>query len=178
MMRFIPRPFRRMAREEDGAVTVEFTLLFLPMFMMLVMAAELGFVHINYSMLERAVDSTVRDLRLGTGSAPQHDDIRDTICERVRFVDDCENDIRIEMITMDPFAWAGVPTDADCIDRSEPVQPVRSFENGASNQLMFMRVCAKFDPLLPHIGMADHMIKDGAGQYALVTTSAFVQEPR
>jgi hypothetical protein len=177
MMRFITKPFRRFARREDGNATVEFSILFVPMFVTLLWAVELGMIHINYAMLERAVDSTVRDLRLGTGTAPQHDDIRDTICTRAAFVQDCENNLRIEMVRVDPFNWVTPPTDVDCTDVSEPVQPVRSFVNGASNQLMFMRVCAKFDPFMPHVGMADSLIKDGAGKYALVSTSAFVQEP-
>lgn len=178
MMRFVRNPFRRFLRKEDGTATIEFCILFIPMFSMVVMAAELGMIHVRYAMLERAVDATVRELRLGTGTAPQHSQIRDTICQRAGFVDDCENDIRIEMIRLDPFNWQNPPTDVDCVDVTEAIEPVRSFENGASNELMFMRVCAKYDPILPHIGMADHWTLDGAGQYALVTSSAFVQEPR
>lgn len=178
MTRWLERYVLRFRKDESGNTTIEFVILFLPMFMIMVMAAELGIIHIHYSTLERAVDTTVRDLRLGTGTAPQHDQIRDSICARASFVDDCTNDIRIEMVIMDPFNWTTPPTDVDCIDASEPIQPVRTWQNGASNQLMFMRVCAKYDPILPHIGMADNMILDGAGQYSLVTTSAFVQEPQ
>lgn len=43
---------------------------------------------------------------------------------------------------------------------------------------MFLRACAKFEPVFPTLGMGDNLVKDGAGMYALVSTSAFVQEPR
>lgn len=178
MMRFAMKPFRRFAREEDGNSTIEFSLLFIPMFTMLLWSVELGMIHVNYSMLERAVDSTVRDLRLGTGTVPTHDQIRDAICERAAFVTDCDSDVRLEMVRIDPFNWANPPTTADCVDSTQPIHPVRSFINGASNELMYLRVCAKFDPILSHIGMADRIQLDGDGQYKLVTASAFVQEPR
>jgi len=165
-------------RREDGTATVEFCILFIPMFSMVIMAAELGMIHIRYAMLERAVDSTVRDIRLSTGTAPSHPQIRDAICTRAGFLEDCTKDLQIEMILMDPFAWQNPPTDVDCIDDAQAVNDPRNFANGGSNQLMFLRVCAQYDPILPHIGMADHWKLGENGQYALVTVSAFVQEPR
>jgi len=43
---------------------------------------------------------------------------------------------------------------------------------------MILRACAKFDPVFPTTGLGKHIDKDGAGQYALTSISAFVQEPR
>lgn len=178
MMRFITKPFRRFLRKEDGTATIEFAILFVPMFATLIWSAELGMIHINNSLLERAVDTTVRDLRLGTGTAPQHDQIRDLICERAVFIDDCAQHVRLEMIRIDPYNWESPPAEVDCIDATEQVEPVRSFVNGASNELMFLRVCAKYNPVLPHMGFSQDLNLDGARMYPLVATAAFVQEPR
>jgi hypothetical protein len=177
MMRLLTKPFHRFFRKEDGTATIEFAILFLPMFSTLIWSAELGMIHVNYSLLERAVDTTVRDLRLGTGTAPQHDEIRDLICERAVFVDDCNNDVRLEMVRIDPYNWQNPPAEVDCIDSTEAVEPVRAFVNGGSNDLMFLRVCAKYDPILPHMGFSQKLNLDGAKMYPLVTTAAFVQEP-
>ncbi|WP_342669449.1 TadE/TadG family type IV pilus assembly protein [Aestuariivita boseongensis] len=176
-MRFLTKPFRGFFRKEDGNATIEFAILFVPMFSTLMWAVELGMIHINHSMLERAVDSTVRDLRLGTGTAPQHAQIRDMICDRAMFIDDCSTTVRLEMIRIDPFNWQNPPTDIDCIDATQPIEPVRSFVNGASNELMFLRVCAKYDPILPHIGLSQSLDLDGNLMFPLVATAAFVQEP-
>jgi len=138
----------------------------------------LGFVTLHHSMLERAVDMTVRDIRLGTGTAPQHDEIKDMICAAAGFIDDCDTSLRLEMIQLDPYNWNEISDDADCIDQSEEVNPVRSFVNGLENELMFLRACVKIDPVFPTTGLGKNMVKDGAGQYALVSMSAFVQEPR
>ena len=182
MIRALLHPLRalcgRFCRSEDGTATVEFAILF-PIFMFtMASAVELGVATLQHSMLERAVDMTVRDIRLGTGTAPQHDEIKTLICDRAGFIENCSVNLRLEMIQVDPRNWTPIPTNADCTDQSEEVAPVRSFVNGLENELMIIRACAKFDPLFPTSGLGDAMIKDGAGQYALVSTSAFVQEPR
>ncbi len=177
MIRSIKKSVRRFKKDEDGSSTVEFAILFVPMFTMLVSAIELGMIHLHHAMLEQAVDETVREIRLGTGQVPSHDTIKSMVCERTGFIEDCSSEIRLEMIRLDPRNWWPVPEGADCVDTSQEVAPVRSFENGQSNELMFLRACAKFDPVFPTLGMGENLIVDGAGQYSLVASSVFVQEP-
>ena len=88
MSRLLPRPARssRLARglrrfdgREDGTATLEFAILFPAFIIILVSAVEIGFITMRHTLLDRAVDLTVRDIRLGTGTAPQYEQIRDTI---------------------------------------------------------------------------------------------------
>ncbi|MBB96848.1 MAG: pilus assembly protein TadE [Rhodobacteraceae bacterium] len=169
---------RRFRRSERGAATIEFVITFPALLMMLASAVDLGFISLRHSMLESAMDQVVRDIRLGTGSAPQHDDIKLQICERAGFIDDCNNSLRLEMIQVDPQNWQSPDPDADCTDKSQEVSPVRNFVNGLDNELMIMRACVKVDPVFANFGLGANMVKDGAGQYSLVSSTAFVQEPR
>lgn len=178
MTRIIRRCLRRFGLSEDGSATIEFAITFPAVVTVLLSGIELGFVTLQHAMLERAVDITVREIRLGTGTAPQHDEIKDRICSRAGFIADCGSNLRLEMIQVDPRAWSGVPETPDCTDRSEPVQPVRAFVNGQENELMILRACAKIDPVFPTTGLGKSLVKGAGGQYALVSTSAFVQEPR
>lgn len=139
---------------------------------------ELAMATLNHSMLERAVDLTVRDIRLGTGNAPQHDELKMLICDRAGFINNCESNLRLEMVQVDPRNWTGIDAEADCTDQSEEVAPVRTFVNGAENELMILRACAKINPVFPTSGLGKSIAKDGAGQFALISTSAFVQEPK
>jgi hypothetical protein len=82
------------------------------------------------------------------------------------------------MVQVDPRNWVGLDAEADCTDLSEEVAPVRAFVNGTENELMIMRACAKIDPVFPTTGLGKNIAKDGAGQFALISTSAFVQEPK
>lgn len=174
---FARRP-GRFLRREDGNATVEFAILF-PLFVtLLVSSVEIGFITIRHTMLDRAVDLTVRDIRLGTGNAPQYSDIRDAICERAPVIPDCEDNVKIEMIRMDLRAWTPPPADYDCVNHAEQVQPVRTFTNGMENEMMLLRICAMFEPIFPLAGLGrDLKSNSPTGYTAMVTATAFVQEP-
>ncbi|NRB20471.1 MAG: pilus assembly protein [Rhodobacteraceae bacterium] len=178
MIRRIQQSLRQFRSRENGNVTVEFAIV-VPLFLMILMSTvELGLITIKQSMLERALDLTVRDLRLGTGADQQHDDIRDAICARSGFIDNCDTSLRLEMVQVDPFNWTGIDASPDCVNAIEDVQPVRSFISGQSNELMFIRACMKFDPVFPQWGLGDSLDKDSGGRVSLFASSAFVQEPR
>ena len=178
MMWPLKKRLRRFRSDEDGNATVEFAIVF-PAFMFLVVAGvEIGMVTLNHVMLERAVDLTVRDIRLGTGNAFQHDQIKTTICNRAQFIDDCEDNLRLEMIPQDPRAGLTIPDEPDCTDRTEEARPVREFKNGQSNQLMVLRACVKITPMIPTSGIGKKLSNNPEGQYALTATTAFVQEPQ
>jgi hypothetical protein len=168
---------RRGWRDERGTASVEFVVVF-PFFLGLLLSSfELSLITMRETMLERALDLTVRDIRLETGTAPQHDDIKELVCERAPVIPDCETNLRLEMIRIDPQNWVAPDSTFDCTDRSEEVQPVRNFVNGMDNELMLLRACAKFEPIFPGAGLGKQLDKDGAGMAALDATSAFVQQP-
>lgn len=179
MTRFLPRALRRFARREEGHATIEFALVFPAMLFLLLSGVELGMISLQHSMLERAMDQTVRDIRLSTGAAPQHDEIKDLLCERTGYISDCSDSMLLEMVQVDPRAWSAVSANATCVDKSEEVQPKTIFKNDAKeNELMILRACAKVDPVFPTTWLGANLVKDGAGQFAITAMSAFVQEPR
>lgn len=179
MIARIRRSLRSFLRSQTGSATIEFAITFPALITVLLSGIELGFVTLQQAMLERALDITVRDIRLGTGNAPQHDEIKDLICERAGFISNCGASLRLEMVQVDPRAWTAIDPDPDCIDRSAEVAPVRGFVNGQDNELMILRVCAMIDPVFPTTGLGKTLADGGtSGQYALVTVAAFVQEPK
>lgn len=169
---------RRFWRAEDGNATVEFAITFPAMITIMLSGLELGFVTLQDSMLERAMDLTVREIRLGTGTAPQHDDIKAAICNYAGVLPDCTDNLRLEMIRVDPRNYVAPNATADCVDHSEATNPVRSFVNGDENESMLLRACLVFRPVFPTAGMGLQLAKDGAGNAAMTAASAFVQEPR
>jgi hypothetical protein len=178
MTRTVLNRLVRFRRDEDGNATIEFVIMF-PLFIFLLLAGiEMGIIAVRQATLERAVDMTVRDIRLGTGTAPQHDEIKDIICDRAVMVPECKSNLRLEMISVDPENFVAPPVVPDCTDASEEVNPVRQFTNGMDNQLMILRACAKFKPYYPLSGIGRELTKDNAGYAAVTATTAFVQEPR
>ncbi|MFC3616042.1 TadE/TadG family type IV pilus assembly protein [Lutimaribacter marinistellae] len=169
--------WRRFRKQEDGNATIEFVIIFPALLVLMLSGIELAFVSLHHAMLERAVDMTVRDIRLGTGKAHTHTDIKQVVCERAGFIDDCGSNLKLEMIRLDPYGIVSIPAQPDCTDKSDEVKPVRSFVNGQSNELMVLRACAKIDPVFPTSGLGKKLGDNTDGQYALTATTVFVQEP-
>ncbi|WP_372520261.1 TadE/TadG family type IV pilus assembly protein [Roseovarius sp.] len=177
MMRALPSKLARFWRGQAGNATVEFVLVF-PVFLTLFLfSLELAIITLRHTMLERGLDIAVRELRLGTGSAPQHDEIKQIICDNAMIIASCESTLRLEMVRTNIRTLGSLPDDVNCVDQSEEAAPVRSFQNGQQNELMLLRACVKYSPLLPGMDLAQALDKDGAGQVAIVSKTAFVQEP-
>ncbi len=163
-------------KAESGSVTVEFVMIFPAFLFFILSAVEYSLVTLQQAMLERAVDQSVRDIRLGTGTGMTHDQIKDSICNKAIMVRECDQNLRLEMIIQNAFVGVDLPPEPDCTDNSEEVKPVRQFKQGQSNELMILRACAKIDPVFPTSSMG-RALSDETGQIALTATTAFVQEP-
>lgn len=171
------RVLRQFQRREDGTATIEFVLVF-PVFMVLFVSAfELGLLQVRHTLLERGLDLAVREVRLSTSNPPNYVDLKKAICNGAMIIPDCLTNLKLEMVRIDPWVGVSVPRAADCVDRAQPVAPVRSYVTGATNDLMFLRVCSLFDPIFPMTGLGFQMPKQNGGAYALVSMSSFVSEP-
>ncbi len=168
---------RRFLHAEQGSSTIEFVM-FLPLFFAVFLSTfELGMLLTRQVMLDRALDLTVRQVRLGNVAPLTHMALKEMICERAVLIPDCVNQIKLEMRSVDPREWKTPPATADCVDRVRLAAPITSFEIGVSNELMVLRACALFDPYFPTSGLASSIPRQSQGAYALVATNAFVIEP-
>jgi hypothetical protein len=168
----------RAAQDEEGTATIPF-LLFMPFFMMLVCSSvEMGMMMVRTVMLERAVDMSVRGLRLGFWSPPTHDELKRTICNQAGLIPDCMRALLIELRPVDKTTWQPLGSGPTCVDRSQPIQPVTTFVAGGENDMMLLRACAKVRPLFPAFGAGAGFPKDGYGTVAIVSSTAFVNEPK
>ncbi|MEO0772402.1 MAG: TadE/TadG family type IV pilus assembly protein [Pseudomonadota bacterium] len=169
---------QRFAREDSGTASIEFVLV-MPIYIgVMVMGVELGLITLRHTLLERGLDIAVREVRLGTGTAPQHDDIKDMICANSLMLLDCQNKLQLEMRSADIRAFGALDTTADCTDSAEPSKPVRQWTPGQQNELMLLRACLKYEPLFPEAFLGSALDLDGSGEASVIVTSAFVQEPR
>lgn len=178
MMRFLKTTAARFCRDESGMAPIEFPILMFAFAILLAGACEMGYLNLRHAMLERGLDTTVREIRLSTGFIPDYGNIRDQICETAAIIPNCKENLRLEMKVVDPRAFSGMPAAADCINAEEVARPLRSFENGEANQLMLLRACLSFKPIFPTTGLGDALAKDSDGYAHITATSSFVQEPR
>ncbi len=164
-------------RREEGNATIEFALLFPALMVLFLMVVETGVLMIRGVMLDRAVDISMRELRLGTLTPMTHDGLKDSICGNSVIIQNCDDVILIELRPISTDTWTPLSGPTTCVDRSEEVQPVLDFVAGTSNEMMLVRVCAVFDPFFPSSQLAAQIKMDDQGGYALVAMSAYVNEP-
>jgi len=173
-------------KSEDGGPTLEFVLVFTPFFILAVSSFELGLLMTRHAMLERGVDMAVREVRLNTGAAIDETDFKTMVCNTAGLIPNCMSQLRIEMIPVDLRVANGmssntVPRDASCVDAGtlDPSQRAYQFTSGIPNQMMVVRACGLFAPMLPEtaLGWFLSRMDEGDRYYRLVSTTAFVMEP-
>lgn len=174
----LAKKLRKLGLSESGAATVEFVIVF-PFFVGVFLSSfEVAMMNMRAVMLERAMDLTVREIRLSSGASLVYDDILADVCDRATIIPDCLNVVRMELQAVDKNNFAGIQDNPDCVKRDEDVQPVVKFKNGVENELMLIRACAVIDPFFPNLGVGRSMPVDATGGYQVIASSAFVNEPK
>jgi TadE-like protein len=179
MIRLIRR-LTRFRRRETGNATIEFVILF-PMFMILVVSGiEAGMLMTRQLMLERGLDLTMRELRLGEMGTPDHNSVRAEICKNAIIIPNCLQVMRLEMAEVDTSNWT-IPLHGDrCVDRTAEFNisdEPPDFDAGERNKPMMIRACVVFDPMFPTAGLGAQLPRDASGGYRLMATTGFMNEP-
>lgn len=168
---------RRFGRNEDGNMVVEFALGVPLIFTLFMTSVEMGIYTMRQMFLDRGVDLTVRSIRLNTGAATDHSDLKNMVCDFAGFLEDCDATLRLSMNPIDIRSFDGAEGPSDCVDVSQPLTPLQSFVHGGEHEMMLIRACYQFKPVFPSSGLGYALAKDGSGRSKMVSFSAFVQEP-
>lgn len=180
-MKCLVQKFGLFRRKEDGTATIEFVVLFPLFFSLLLMGLESGFYMVRSVMLERAVDLSVREIRLGNGNIPQFEDLRRDICENAVVLPNCTDSVQVHMerIDIEPGGVDKMRGAFRCITKNSSANALddTDYDVGEENSMMVLRVCMMQDPFFPTTGIGAGLGKTTDGRFAIVATSAFVNEP-
>lgn len=187
MIGAVQRFFRRFRRSESGGPTVEFALVFTPFIVLPVTGFEMGLLMTRHVMLERGLDMAVREVRLNKVTYADETEFeqifKTMVCNAAGILPDCMTNVRLEMRPID-LRFSGVnsensiPRAASCTNVNNPGLPAREFRAGAANQMMIVRACGVFKPMIvPGVGVGYQLNQGTQGRYRLVSTTAFVMEP-
>jgi hypothetical protein len=178
MLKAFLNQIKRFTRRQDGSATVEFVIVF-PIFMVIFMSVfEGGLLMTRLVMLDRGLDITVRAIRLAPSSTNiTHESVKDMICANALILQDCEDQIQVEMVVISADTWTMPDASADCIDRTSVIDPVITFSGGEENDIMFIRACVVVDPMFSSSGLGLALSKDDSGGVRILATSAFAIEP-
>ncbi|WP_413720360.1 TadE/TadG family type IV pilus assembly protein [Silicimonas sp. MF1-12-2] len=176
------KKLRKFANKQDGNATIEFVILFPGIMFLFLVGFEAGYYMVRNASLERAVDISVRDVRLSNGQIPNLDQFKQNLCAQANILENCEGSVKVDV---EPIAKGsgGIAAVANgpvrCVDKAAPAnRPANDiYDVGAENQMMVMRVCLLSQPMFPTTGLGVGMKIDTDGNYAIVATTAFVNEP-
>ncbi len=178
MTRLLTRRLRKFRKEEGGFMVAEFAIAIPLIFTLFLTSVELGIHTVRQMFLDRGMDMSIRMVRLNTAKNYTHAELKDMICSYSAILPDCDTQLRLEMTLVNMRGFVGLPSTADCTDVSQPITPLRTFTRGSDHSVMLIRGCYMFDPVFRMNGLGESFTKDGAGHAKMVSTSAFVQEPR
>jgi Flp pilus assembly protein TadG len=176
MIRRILSRLTRGAKREEGTATVEFVLTLPAVLFVFLAAFESGVYMVRYILLDRALDMTVRELRLGMIQTPALDKLKTSICDNTGLVADCKNNLQLEMFSVDTKTWAFPKGPISCRDRAEAIKP-DTLKVGVENEMMLIRACLTSNAIFPTTSIAAKMEKDSQGGYYVTAVSGFANEP-
>ena len=174
------RVLRRLWRREEGSSTLEFIVLFPFLGYLIFGLAETGVLIVRSTNLDRGVDIAVRDVRLGQPSVASYDGLRDRICQLSFLLGSCNETLRLELTAIGTTPSGGTPSGAvSCTNRADPdISPPIQFDTSTPGEIVIVRACLIVDPVFPGTGFMALLPKSDGGGYALVSRSAFMNEPR
>lgn len=178
------KQLRAFLRDDSGEATIEFLFVFPIIFLIFTASVESSVYMAKYVMFDRAVDLTVRQLRLGTLTDATSATLKRVICKSGTLysdINDCVNSMRIWMqpVNTGTFQMAAPPS--ACVDKSQPINtdepPANEFAYGSDNDIMLMRICMKEKPMFPTTAVSVQMPRQSDGTVAMFVTTTFVNEP-
>lgn len=179
IMRLKNRLSRFRSEESGGTYTLEFAIMFPLVLATFAFGVELT-THANRQFqLDHGLEVTTRAVRLNTGTPISHDQLKSAICEFSGGLTDCTENLRLEMTSVNPRNFAGLPSTPDCTEVPLPAAAVRGWSLGQQHDLMLLRACYKYKPVfVGGFGLGALLGSDAGGRGTMVSMSAFVQEPR
>ncbi|WP_281407798.1 TadE/TadG family type IV pilus assembly protein [Methylobacterium sp. WL69] len=108
--------FARTRRDADGAAAVEFALVMVPLFVVVLFVIENALVHWITASLDNGLDASMRQfyVRAGGPGAEQIDGVRAELCRQVAPL------VKCEALKVDVTAYANFAS----VDRASPVDPM------------------------------------------------------
>ena len=172
--------FKRYAKDDDGVVAIEFALIAVPFFYILMAVLETSVVFFAETNLGTSVETASRQIRVGTfGTGLPGEDKKalfiETICDNAVLVPDCENNLKVDVQVITTFADAASIGSIDaCLAGANPGD--FDVTAGTGSALMLVRVCYDWQLITPYMS-AVFSYPAGSGARTLSSVQAFRNEP-
>ncbi len=163
---------------QRGAASIEFITVMPLAVAVFFASAESGILSLRQTFLDRALELTIREVRLGMITNTSSANLKSLICARMAMVDNCAENLALEMNVRSSFNFLSIPnTTTSCIDRATNTEPVLTYEPGAENELVLVRACLVQDIVFPTSVAQVSVFGTTNQEFHLISTTVFVKEP-
>lgn len=173
------RKIRRFAKAKRGAVAVEFGLVAIPFFMLMMGTAEVALMGLAQNSLDFAVSNAGREIR--TGRAQQNGvtqtEIYGSICDEINnfMLMECDAKLYLDVRNYPSFINAAAGT-LSPIDNAGLFQPGGfTYAPGVDSDIVVVRAFYRWNPVTPLFGRI--FANTAASERILVSTMMFRNEP-
>ncbi|KPN61934.1 hypothetical protein AKJ29_04795 [Aliiroseovarius crassostreae] len=169
---------KRRLKRENGNATIEFVIFF-PLFMTIFFTAfEIGFFTFRTVLLERALDLSIRSLRLGTMLPATPEEMKRRMCSEMIYFPTCTTDLSIDVRALDS-SWTLPTGKIACRDRVNGVDPADlRFAPGTDKVPTLVRACLVMDPFFAPTPFVLDLPRDASGGSVMSSWSTYVAEPK
>lgn len=178
LYRKMRRKVKRLTADNKGGAAVEFAMVSPLFFAFLFSLFEAGLLFTRIAIIEDATQAASRQIYTGAAQSGgmTQTDIANMICTGTSGFVSCADSIEVEVQTVTGFN-ALPTTDAVCDESGDDINPTTTFNPGAQQEIVFVRVCVTVPILTPGLGLGLALPKTANDNYAIVTSLAFVNEP-
>lgn len=170
---------KKLNKDKKGVAAIEFTLLAPVFFALIFGIIEMGYLFLKINMLNNAVAVVSKVVYTGAAAdgSVTYEDIEDSICDNIYFSGtNCSGNLHIELTEISSFS--DFPTTvAECEDTDLNITPSVSYNPGSAKSIIYMRACLMTDILMPGLAFGLNLEKTANNKYALISSTAFVNEP-
>lgn len=171
----LPTPLRRFWKRRDGATAVEFALIAMPFFMLLIACFDLALIMIGMISLDMATSKASREIRTGilTAGNSSRNAFRTEICSEMAWISDCNSKLQVDVRTFDNFNL--VPLAEDPIADGAFVEEDMQYTIGEGNKIQLVRAYFPWKTMSPFLSGGFNSLS--SGEIVLTSRSIFRNEP-
>ena len=131
----ILKKIKRAIRREDGTASIEFVILFPALMTLFLSSFEMSVLLLRSVMLDKSLDTTVRELRLGLIDTETQGSLKTRLCDRAPIIANCATNMLVELTPISTDTWAFPEGNAACTDKTAEIQPAVNVAFGIANDI-------------------------------------------
>lgn len=164
----------RFTKNEAGSTAMEFAIVALPFFTLMLAAIDFGLMRFATSTLENGVSEAARQIRTGqvVANGTTAAQFRTLVCDNVSMLLACDQRLAIDVRVFDSFDDVTFPA---ALDGNGNLTGGFQYQTGGPGDIVLVRVFYSWPMLTPVFGEA--MANMNGGARLLSASSAFRNEP-